>query len=77
MNSIHKDRVVDSDEELFWKDVKDAVRHVELNHALSYTVEYSTRTAEIKWEEKGTLLGEWLEIRIYEHEPKQPALLVP
>lgn len=81
----HPINTVDVEYDLFWREVIDAVKHVELNHGLSYDIERGTRRAEIKyaryWNESKSIEDkpdcEQVEISIFEIEPKQPALIVP
>lgn len=71
-------RTVDTDEELLWKEIKDAVKHVELNHGLSYDLERGTKGVGIWYEAEDVPQGGGcIRIEIYEVEPKQPTLLVP
>lgn len=81
LGCVMASRVVDTDEELFWKEVQEAVKHVELNHGLSYTIERGTKSAIIGWfinmnNNVGLEVG-FVNVSIYEVEPTQPTLMVP
>lgn len=74
VDPTHPINTVDVEYDLFWREVIDAVKHVELNHGLSYRIERGTREAYINWD------FDWpngIKIYITEVEPKQPALIVP
>lgn len=80
LGCVMASRVVDTDEELFWKEVQEAVKHVELNHGLSYTITRGSREAYVHRCPKPSPFntnGGYIEIRIYEVEPTQPTLMVP
>lgn len=70
---------IDPEDEIFWRELKEAVKQVELSHGLSMTIERGTRAANIRWIEEYTdhKNNAYVSIVIYEVEPKQPALLVP
>lgn len=77
-------KLEDVDYQLFWREVAEAVKQVELNHGLSFTIERGTKAAYTSWRVAdvntyiyGTVIDEFVSIRIYEVEPKQPTLLVP
>ena len=72
--------LVDTEFELFWREVGEAVRLAELiqpDKTRTFTVERGTRGATVKL---GTMKSEpkaFLVIGLYEVTPKQPALIVP
>lgn len=69
---VHPPNTIDVDYDLFWREVIDAVKHVELSHGLSYTIERGTKKCQVFWSE-----DESVHIFVWEVEPKQPTLLVP
>lgn len=66
---------VDVEYDLFWREVIDCVKRVELNHGLTFEIERGTREASVMWH--SLTEPTHVEIRVFEVEPKQPALLVP
>lgn len=67
-----KQRIVDPEFEIFWREVGEAVHMVELNN-VEITVERGNRGAKVGTDPT----REQITIYIYEVEPKQPALMVP
>lgn len=67
-------RVTNVEDEIFWKEVRTAVAKVERNHRVKLELERGTHKATVHWSE---LANGNVHIRLYEVEPKQPALLVP
>lgn len=76
-------RVVDPEFEIFWKEVGECVRQVELNKSRELSVERGTRRADVSWAEWDNeephqpvdLCG--VQIEIYDIQPKQPELITP
>lgn len=69
--------IEDVDYQLFWKEVIEAVKLVELNHGLTFDIELGNRHAIVQWCQQGEKWESGVEMFIYEVEPKQPTLLVP
>lgn len=78
-NPNPKERAEDVEYQLFWKEVAEAARLVELNHALSYNIERGNRRADIYWwwPDMDESIDSHVCIQVFEVEPKQPTLLVP
>jgi hypothetical protein len=67
-----KMRVVDPEFEIFWREVGEAVRLVEIKDSrIEMTVERANRGAKVN------ITDNQVVIYMYEVEPKQPALMVP
>lgn len=62
--------VVDPEDEIFWKEVKKAVKEVELRNGRRIEFERGARKVEVYFHDQIVII-------ISDIEPKQPALLVP
>lgn len=73
-------KVIDTEFELFWRDVGEAVRIIEMTHTdemQTLDIERGTRGATIKLGTMKSAPAAYLVIGLWEATPKQPALIVP
>lgn len=70
MANPHRDRTVDVEEELFWKQIQEGYNGTASNAQLTCEIEVGSRHADIYSDTNGTVI-----IVIREFAPKQPELI--
>ena len=78
-NDPIKNKAQNADDQLFWRDVREAVMQVNANHNLDLEIERGTKHAHInmRTDKKQTPPRTFVAVHMWDIEPKSPTLIVP